>query len=804
MPGVDIGFRVQANRERVEVLYVQSACGLPVLRFDSAMNPTVTRDIYPYLVGDKVDIGEPGTVLTIGSPTMQTVVETPVHRVNRLPIRPMESSMRYALHATALAIAASLLAACSSDNSATLVTDTKPSDAVNTTAVAFMSDVHFENIYGDLKSSQFAGIPTKDGHNATIRTMYAQLTSTRLFNENFFAFRAALDDAYGKGIRLVALPGDISDDAQPINIDGLADILHAYQSKGMRFFIAPGNHDPNEPYDDDEAGKNDFLTKDGKEQKVYAVNSADCKAKDPTVVCTNQLMEQGYEKLLTKLGDFGYAPNKNDIYWETPFSSYPDGKYSYEDAVAAADLSKRQFEICTEGEGGKYKVADKVYSRCTSMFDASYLVEPVKGIWLLALDGNVHAPNANFDPANPKYFKGYDSAGDGGWNKMLTHKAHQIDWIKSVAARAKAQGKQLMSFSHYPTMDFYANQTEAMKAVFKPGAFQVSRMPAAATTAALAATGLPLHVGGHMHFNGTNDYKDAAGNYLVNVQAPSLAVFGAAYKIIHYQSKDLIDVQTVGLNTVARHNELFPLYQVEYDYLQSSTAPSDIAKRWNRSILDSKSYGEFTRTYFGELSRLRFMGDYWPCEMKEAAMSLDLRHMLILSQLQTKVTLAQLKDNPSVLPLTATCAAKGTPSGDSVAASQLTADWAAATAKAEQVAAAAKLKLADFAKVSAYEFYGDFHRTVYAGELALRDMGAERVAQYKVLMSAFPASPTAILKVGDQLSDQNPVHVPFQSQFKQVFSILKGLGTGKPSDHFTIDRKAQKLNNVSQSALSFN
>jgi hypothetical protein len=71
-------------------------------------------------------------------------------------------------------------------------------------------------------------------------------------------------------------------------------------------------------------------------------------------------------------------------------------------------------------------------------------------------------------------------------------------------------------------------------------------------------------------------------------------------------------------------------------------------------------------------------------------------------------------------------------------------------------------------------------------------------------MSAFPASPTAILKVGDQLSDQNPVHVPFQSQFKQVFSILKGLGTGKPSDHFTIDRKAQKLNNVSQSALSFN
>jgi 3',5'-cyclic AMP phosphodiesterase CpdA len=719
----------------------------------------------------------------------------------------MEFCMRYALPAAVLTAAAAvvtsaLLAACGSDNQPAAAN--QPGDRGNQTAVAFMSDVHFENIYGDLKSTQFAGIPTKDGKNATIRTMYAQLTSTRLFNENYFAFRAALDDAYGKGLRLVALPGDISDDAQPINIDGLTDILHEYQAKGMRFFIAPGNHDPNEPFDDDEAGKNDFLTKDGKEQKIYAVNNAACKAKDPAVVCTNQLMEQGYDKLLTKLAEFGYAPNKNDVYWETPFTTYADGKYSYDAAAAAADLSKRKFEICSEGEGGKYKVAGKTYSRCANIIDASYLVEPVKGVWLLALDANVHVPNANFDPANPTAFKGFDNAGDAGWNKVQTHKIHQMEWIKSVAARAKAQGKQLMAFSHYPTMDFYANQTDAMKAVFKPGAFQVTRMPAAATTAALAATGLPLHIGGHMHFNGSNDYKDSAGNYLVNVQSPSLAVFGAAYKIVSYQSKDVIDVQTVGLNSVARHNELFPLYQVEYDYLQGSTAAGDIAKRWNRSILDSKSYGEFTRTYFGELSRLRFMSDYWPCEMKEAAMALDARQMLILSQLQTKVTLAQLKDNPSVLPITATCAAKGTASGDSVAASQLTADWATATAKAEQVAAAANLKLADFAKISAYEFYGDFHRTVYAGELALRDMGAERVAQYKVLMNAFPASPAAIVRIGDQLSDQNPVQVAFQSQFKQVFAILKGLGSGKPSDHFTIDLKAQKLSNASSSALSFN
>ncbi len=706
-----------------------------------------------------------------------------------------------------------LLSACSPDDAAAPPAPVVPpvTAPVQLPSVAFMTDVHFEDVYGDFKNAQFSGIPTKDGKNATIRTMYAELTSTRLFNENYFAFRAALDDAFAKGIRLVALPGDYSDDAQPINIDGISAILHEYQAKGMRFFIAPGNHDPNEPYDDDEAGKNDFLTKEGKEQKVYATGNAACKAKDTSVICTDQLTELGYEKLIAKLSDFGYMPNKADVHWETPFSKYTAGKYSYDEAVASGNVKNREFEICAEGSGGSYKAAGekalgKSFTKCTRIIDSSYLVEPVKGLWLLSIDANVFVPNARFDAANPKNFKGFDGAGNAGWNKVLTHKQHQIDWIKSVTARAKAEGKQLIAFSHYPTMDFYANQTSAMKAVFKPGAFQTARVPDAATTSALAATGLKLHVGGHMHFNGTNDFQDAAGNFLVNVQSPSLAVYGAAYKVITYKNPDTVDVTTVALNNVPRFNELFPLYQAEYDYLMASTTDAEIKKRWDRAILDTRSYGEFTRYYFGELSRLRFMDEYWPCEMKEAAMGLNARQMLILSQLQTKVTLAQLKDAPGIVPISAACAVKGTApaAGTGVPAAQLAADWLEATAKAEKLAGAAGLKLDDFAKVSAYEFYGDFHRTVYAGELAPRDMGAERVSQYKVLMAAFPASPAPVVRIGGVPSDQNPVHVMFQDQFKQVFAVFKGLGSAKPSDHFTIDYKAKTVTNANATGLTFN
>lgn len=80
----------------------------------------------------------------------------------------------------------------------------------------------------------------------------------------------------------------------------------------------------------------------------------------------------------------------------------------------------------------------------------------------------------------------------------------------------------------------------------------------------------------------------------------------------------------------------------------------------------------------------------------------------------------------------------------------------------------------------------------------------ERVNQYKVLMAAFPASPTPIVKIGTQPSDQNAVHVLFQDPFKQVFSIFKGLGSAKPSDHFTVNFKAKTVTNANAGGLSFN
>ena len=98
--------------------------------------------------------------------------------------------------------------------------------------VAFLSDVHLTDIYGEFADSDFKGVANpQTGRNTILRTMQAQLHSTRLFNENYFAFLAALDDVVARGIRYVVLPGDFSDDGQRFNLRGLKNILRKYTTK---------------------------------------------------------------------------------------------------------------------------------------------------------------------------------------------------------------------------------------------------------------------------------------------------------------------------------------------------------------------------------------------------------------------------------------------------------------------------------------------------------------------------------------------------------------------------------------------
>ncbi len=676
--------------------------------------------------------------------------------------------------------------------------------------IAFMPDIHFHDVYANFQDGSFKGIPNKkSGRNATIRLMQAQMTSTRLFNENYFAFIAALDDAVARGVKLIALPGDFSDDGQPVHMRGLKKVLDEYAAKyGLQFFAAPGNHDPNRPFER-AGGKDDYMGfadsgRAGAPQAIYSRGAKDCNnySGDWTrsasgIYCTEEVKELGYKGIVEALDQHGFMPKANYKYFETPYSTYKYANYTLDQAKAQAVWNKREYEICAQGAGGTYKKDG--YTQCHAVPDTSYLVEPVDGVWLVGIDANVYVPTG--DGAND-----FNGSGDAGYNKMLTHKPHVIAWLKDVVARGKAQGKQVIAFSHFPMSEFFNGASDDIVALLGAGKMQMVRRPAEDTTKALADTGLQVHVGGHMHFNDTAIRKYDDGHGLVNIQAPSMAAYVPAYKILTLKDSEHIDVQTVRMDNVPRFDELFEHYQDEHSYFTDfpGKIPSN-GELWSKSILDAKTYGDFSTRYMSELVRLRLLKDDWRCEMRELVKSpLYGADLLVLSQLKTQVTLKQLANTGNHgLFSNAFFSCLSDAGGDGSASAQYAKDYAAAETKARALANAAGLRLEDFNQWKALDLAGDFVRLANAGDLAFTDIPVERAKQYKVIAEALEGTNATLKFNGDQVRNDNEVGALFQARFKPLMAILLKLARGAPTQHFVIDLKNNTLTDMTTAPQPF-
>ncbi|MFC6861156.1 metallophosphoesterase family protein [Zunongwangia atlantica] len=454
-------------------------------------------------------------------------------------------------------------------------------NAQENTQIAFVADIHLLDIYADYENFEGLPVPSQD-KNAKIRSMNAQLHSTRLFNENYFVLKAVLDDIAGRGIKLVAFPGDYTDDGQPLNIEGLAKFLKKYEREyGISFFITTGNHDPVAPFNTP-GGKHDFLGENGKEQAIFSDVSFLSSEKQNEVLTEPKLEKSGYDFILNNLADFGFFPKQKNKYWESPFSTYNYSDYTFKKAEKEAELSNRL-----------YAINDSI-----KIPDASYLVEPIEGLWLLAIDGNSYLPRNN---------GGFSSASIG-YNQTIDHKTHLFDWIKKVAQNAQDQNKQLVAFSHYPAVDFNEDASPELEDFLGKNKWQLERVPEERIAKTLAEAGVKLHFAGHMHINDTGKRDYGNGNFLVNIQTPSLAAYIPGYKILKL-NKNFAEVETVTIDEVPRFDELFPLYKMEHDYLTKSNQ-----KTWNIDILNSKNYHDFTEYHLENLVNLRFIPNDWNAE----------------------------------------------------------------------------------------------------------------------------------------------------------------------------------------------
>lgn len=483
--------------------------------------------------------------------------------------------------------------------------------------IAFLSDVHFQDLYGSFSDHDFKGIINpKTGKPTILRTMDSQLHSTRIFNENYFAFLKALDDIAKKGIKIIAMPGDFSDDGQAYNLRGLHKILDKYQQQyGIEFYMTTGNHDPMGPFRQD-AGKDDFLGQDGFPLGIYSKENI---GKTDNKIITKDIAESGYLEILDELKDFGFYPKKSDCFWATPFSKYSPKDYSYGKALQDADYKRRMYNV------------DKGFS----VPDLSYVAEPVKDVWLMAIDGNTYIPKKlNESSQNPENYKGASI----GYNNVLSHKKHLVDWVKQTMAEAKKNNKTVIAFTHYPMIDFNDDATAELKSLLGEKKWQMERVPEEEVAKAFAKAGLQIHFAGHMHINDTG-IRNVNGRMLVNVQVPSLAAYIPGYKVLTIHSQDKMEVQTEVLNEVPRFNELFPLYEKEYDALQKAKNKAI----WNRDILKSKSYHDFMLFHLKELVRLRMIPNDWPKDFIDKTKNFTGEDILFLIQNKKQIKRKRIK-----------------------------------------------------------------------------------------------------------------------------------------------------------------
>ncbi|MBP1225705.1 metallophosphoesterase family protein [Flavobacterium sp. 1355] len=534
--------------------------------------------------------------------------------------------------------------------------------------IAFIADVHLQDIFAQFEDNNYRGIKNPvTGEYANIRTMNAQLHSTRIFNENYFAFLEALNDIVKRGIKQVVLPGDFSDDGQPVHVRGLRKILNEYSQKyGISFFVTTGNHDVVRPFSQD-AAKTDFLGKDGKEQIISSSKNFDKSKSELKPIITADIKNWGYKETIQEMRDFGFFPKKTDLYWETPFSNYTYEQYDFEEAQKESVLEKRTYIV-----------------KNTNLYlpDASYVVEPIKGIWLLAIDANAYVPNEKLSgkPDDPHDFSGANT----GYNNVLIYKSHLLNWVKKVSAEAKQKGKILIAFSHYPMVDFNDNASPELKQLFGADKMQLQRVPNEEVAQQFADAGIQIHFGGHMHINDTGVRTSAKGNTLFNIQTPSLAAYMPAYKILTIHSDSEFEVETVVIGKVLGFNSLFPFYEEEYAHLQSSKSEHI----WNKEILKAKDYAAFTNWHLKELVRLRFLPEDFPAEFLKTIISLSGKDLLEMNK-NASETDKELKLN--------------------------------------------SLTISNFELWTGFDMIFDFYRLKSADELAYSEIGNKRLKQYELV-----------------------------------------------------------------------
>ncbi len=565
--------------------------------------------------------------------------------------------------------------------------------------IAIIADAHFHDLYGNY---DFGGIDIA-GRRMTARRLTDTVRSTRVFNESYRALCAALDEVVARRINHVVLLGDYSDDGQIATLGALRQLLDNYtRDQGIVVIATPGNHDIFGPKGRHHAKR--LLNPDG----TYTIVASDGEFVDDDadgMVVTNKMYCPGYPAGLQALPDIGFFRRPGDLHWETPFGDDDDP-------------STRLYSVCSD-DG----------LNCYRLMDASYLVEPVPGLWLLMIDANV------FEPRNGDFAEGDSGAfvdsTNAGWNAMLKHKRFVLDWAKDVAGRARRDGKQLLAFSHYPMLDMLDGTAKDEK-VLIGATSAIRRTPTLNVASAAIEAGIRIHFSGHLHVNDTARIE-RDGGWLVNIGVPSPVAFPPAFKVVTV-GEEKLEVETVSLDNLAIDPAISNQYRIEIELTGKKTG----------RMMDATDYGDFLSEHVDQLVVHRYLRREWPRDMARVMPLLNLGDLYVLSQC------------PQPFPIEDTVALVHAERGR------------------KNLGECNGITIEQLDAIPVLGLLGDWYRLRMGSEMALHRISPEWLAAYRFLIGIYARS--SALEIGGA-----------QEKFARLFRMMGRYLSDQPSCHFTVD-----------------
>ena len=180
----------------------------------------------------------------------------------------------------------------------------------------------------------------------------------------------------------------------------------------------------------------------------------------------------------------------------------------------------------------------------------SYVSEPLKDFWLLALDASRYKENpTDGEPITA-----------GKFNKET------IVWIEKVLEDARSQNKSVMVMMHHGVVEHYEKQKKLYGEYVVDGYKKISKI--------LAQQGVRLVFTGHFHSQDITMKKFRGGDYILDIETGSLVTYPCPYRSVSISGDQNLQVKSSFITSIPSR----PVY-AEYSRNYNHSGIAKIAAR---------------------------------------------------------------------------------------------------------------------------------------------------------------------------------------------------------------------------------